>query len=287
MPSTKAIGFDTFVGNTTKATANEMDLDELKATGFYVWGGHDGLTDLFAQKQVTWNTSAWTYEPLRYWEANESYKFAAFAPGIGTATATFNYNDGHVDLTDYVADINTFTDLVYATQTANTTAETGNNTVSFTFGHKLSWIKIKFVNGFADGTKLTVTDVTVTGVKNKANFTDGNFGTPTDDAVMTEVDLTQTDENDNAQTVDFTAIPQTISSFVISFKVSVETKAGDVLATAEAKTATLPNVTWVANNVYCYTATIDGSTIGMQAITFDASVSGWSTPETNTDVAIQ
>lgn len=289
IPSSKAIGFSSFVGNPTKATT-EMNEDQLQTTGFYVWGGRDGLQNFTAQ-QVTYKAEAdgskWEYAPLRYWEANETYKFAAFAPDINGATATFNYDDGHVDLTGYVADINSPEDLVYAkSNVITTTAETGNSPVDLSFNHVLSWVKINFVNGFADGTKLTIENVDITGVLGTADFTDGAFGTPQAEQDFTPAKFDVTEENGHTETIDFTAIPQDITSFVISFNVTVETADGNKVAENEAKTATL-NVSWAANNIYSYTATIDGSTIGMQAIEFNPSVTGWGTTNPDESVTIQ
>lgn len=278
IPDNRAIGFgDAFIGNVTKATT-EMDGTQLQTTGFVVWGGREGLTDLFDATPVSYSNGAWSYSPLRYWEANETYKFAAFAPGIANATPSFDYTNGHVNLTGYTADINTPVDLVYAkANEVTSTNETYNTAVDLSFKHVLSWVKINFKNGFADGTKLTVTDVDVEGVLSTADFTDGAFGTPTTDADLTPVPLKETAENGNIQTVDFTAIPQIVSSLKITFKVTVETEDGNVLATEEAKEATLTNQTWAANNIYSYTATIDGSTIGLSAITFNPSVESWGT----------
>lgn len=284
IPQTKAIGFDSFVGKPTKATA--MDESQLKTTGFYVWGGRDGLQN-FDKTKVEWKTNKWEYSPLRYWEANQTYKFAAFAPEINEATATFNYASGHVNLTGYVADINAFTDLVYAkSNEISTTAETGNTAVELSFGHVLSWVKVNFVNGFADGTKLTITDVDITGVLGTADFENGVFKTPATAQDFTTTEFDQTSENGHTETIEFTAIPQTINNFVISFKVSVETSDGNILATEEAKTATL-NVTWSPNNIYSYTAIIDGATIGMQAIEFNPSVTSWGTTNPDSEVTIQ
>lgn len=287
IPSSKAIGFSSFVGNPTKA-ATQMDESQLKATGFYVWGGRNGLQN-FEGTKVSWNStdSKWEYAPLRYWEASQTYKFAAFAPDINGATATFDYASGNVNLTGYTADINTFTDLVYAKSSEiTTTAETENNAVDLPFKHVLSWIKVNFKNGFAAGTKLTITNVDITGVLGTADFTSGAFGTPKTEQDFTPVSFGQTAENGKTETVDFTAIPQSITSFVIKFNVTVETADGNKVAENEAKSATL-NVTWNANNIYSYTATIDGKTIGMQAIEFSPSVEGWGTTNPDQGVIIQ
>ena len=271
----RAIGFDTFVGKNTKAVT-EMNTTGLQTGGFYVWGGYETDTDIFAGTHVTYTNGNWGYTPLQYWESGKAYRFAAFSADVTSATPTFNYDDGHVDLTSYTADINNPVDLVYAHPTDAITAKaSGNQAVQLSFGHVLSWVKLTFINGFATGTTLTISDITVEGVKTTAAFTDGAFKAPTTDATMTAVTLEAMDTNQAAKTTDFTAIPQTIDSFVIKFNISVTTAGGTKLADNVEKTATIATQTWAANNIYEYKATIDGATIGAEAITFDPSVTTW------------
>ena len=270
----RAIGFDTFVGKNTKAVT-EMNPTVLQTGGFYVWGGYDTDTDIFAGTHVTYTNSTWGYTPLQYWESGKAYKFAAFSADVTSATPTFNYDDGHVDLTSYTADINNPVDLVYAHTDAITAQASGNTAVQLPFGHVLSWVKLTFINGFADGTTLTISDITVEGVKTTAAFTNGAFSAPETDATMTPVAFEAMDTNQAAKTTDFTAIPQTIASFVIKFKISVTTAGGTELADNVEKTATIASQTWAANNIYEYKATIDGSTIGAEAITFTPDVTSW------------
>lgn len=274
----RAIGFDTFVGKNTKAVT-EMNTTVLQTGGFYVWGGYD--TDIFAGTQVTYTNDKWEYTPLQYWENGKMYKFAAFSADVTSATPTFNYDDGHVDLTSYTADINNPVDLVYAHPTNAITAKaSGNQAVQLSFGHVLSWVKLTFINGFADGTTLTISDIAVEGVKTTAAFTDGAFSTPETDATMTAVTLEAMNTNQDTKTTDFTAIPQAIASFVIKFKISVTTAGGTTLADDVEKTATIASQTWAANNIYEYKATIDGSTIGAEAITFTPNVTSWGSTTT-------
>ena len=273
----RAIGFDTFVGKNTKAVT-EMNTTGLQTDGFYVWGGYD--TDIFAGTHVTYTNGNWGYTPLQYWENGKTYKFAAFSADVTSATPTFNYADGHVNLNSYTADINNPVDLVYAHTGAITAQASDNQAVQLSFGHVLSWVKLTFINGFADGTTLTISDITVEGVKTTAAFTDGAFSTPETDANMTPVAFEAMTTNQDTKTTDFTAIPQAIASFVIKFKISVTTAGGTTLADDVEKTATIANQTWAANNIYEYKATIDGATIGAEAITFDPSVTPWDGPTT-------
>ena len=89
IPENKAIGFDAFVGNTTKAVT-PLDLAGLKGAdgGFYVFGGYETVPDVFNNTNVKWNGSAWAYSPLNYWKVGEEYKFAAYAPAINVTPTT-------------------------------------------------------------------------------------------------------------------------------------------------------------------------------------------------------
>ena len=90
IPQTRAIGFDPYVGNTTRAAAKDTDLSALKAegAGFIVLGGYeDGQTyvPVFdgtneTGSHITWNETSWEYSPINYWLEGKTYKFVAYAP---------------------------------------------------------------------------------------------------------------------------------------------------------------------------------------------------------------
>ncbi len=269
----RAIGFESFVGKTTKAVS-ETTLETLKS-GFSVYGGYATVTNVFAGVTVTSSDgSNWTYSPKRYWVEGENYKFAAFAPATAGGNKTFNYGDGHLDIIDYVADINNPVDLVYAEYSVTAQAS-GNSSVSLSFDHIMSWIKIAFVNNFGDGVKVQVTNVDITGVSNTASYTDKTWSAPTNSADFTAANLVETTDNGNKQTIDFIAIPQTVGTLTISFNLTVKDANGTTLADNVAKTATLSSQTWNADYIYTYTATLDGETIGLEEIKFNPSVDSW------------
>lgn len=155
-----AIGFKTFVNNSTRAT-NDATTDNL--AGFKVWGlmNKDDKTGTpFIAKEVTKGTNGWSYEPPVYWEKGYAYSFVALAPNNAyTFTAptvintwgslTFNNGTGE-------------TDLIYATAKQETVA--GNTcpaSVNLTFNHMLSRVRFQFENGMADGSVLTVSNVKI------------------------------------------------------------------------------------------------------------------------------
>lgn len=156
----KAIGFKTFVNNSTRA-ANDVTTDNLDA--FKVWGlmnKGDQTGTPFVAKDVTKANGAWSYAPPVYWEKDYAYSFVALAPNDAyTFTAptvintwgslTFNNDAGE-------------TDLIYATAKQETVPANGCPApVSLTFNHMLSRVRFQFENGMLDGSKLTVSNVKI------------------------------------------------------------------------------------------------------------------------------
>ena len=160
MAKGNAIGFKTFVNNSTRA-ANDATTTNLES--FKVWGlmnKGDKTGTPFVAKEVTKANGTWSYTPPVYWEKDYAYSFVALAPNEAyTFTAptaintwgslTFDNGDGD-------------TDLIYATAKQETVPANGCPApVSLTFNHMLSRVRFQFENGMLDGSKLTVSDVKI------------------------------------------------------------------------------------------------------------------------------
>lgn len=160
MAKGNAIGFKTFVNNSTRA-ANDATTTNLES--FKVWGlmnKGDKTGTPFVAKEVTKANGTWSYTPPVYWEKDYAYSFVALAPNEAyTFTAptaintwgslTFDNGDGE-------------TDLIYATAKQETVPANGCPApVSLTFNHMLSRVRFQFENGMLDGSKLTVTNVKI------------------------------------------------------------------------------------------------------------------------------
>ena len=160
MAKGNAIGFKTFVNNSTRAT----DTEESNFTAFKVWGLMNNGTQTgtpFVGKEVTKGNDGWSYETPVYWEKGYAYSFVALAPNdaytfnaptaINTwGSLTFENDKGEKD-------------LIYAT--AKQTTVEGNTcpaAVNLTFNHMLSRVRFQFENGMDDGSKLTVSNVKIT-----------------------------------------------------------------------------------------------------------------------------
>lgn len=307
-PEPQAIGFSSFVGKPTRAVT------ETKTTSlgsFKVYGGYASTGNVFDGTEVTTNNqgSTWGYAVPQYWVPGQSYKFAAMGPsGIDIDTKlNFNYTSGHLTLSNYeVTDLATGSkDLVYAEAnrtTDNPLVEDNYAEVPFTFDHIMSWIKIKFVHDLTDKYKITVSDVTVTGVQTKGTFNGTDWTMDSSPSVATfndqdpnEDSYNQTDKMLDAKgdncLVDFIAIPQTVTTLNISFKLTVQDDQDSyIVGTSDApkvfSATALSGVAWQKDYVYTYTATLDESVLGLKPITFTATVEDWTNKDNNTGLII-
>ena len=160
MAKGNAIGFKTFVNNSTRVATDATTTD---LNAFKVWGlmNKDDKTGTpFVATEVTKANGTWSYTPPVYWEKGYAYSFVALAPNdaykftaptvINTwGSLTFNNGTGE-------------TDLIYAT--AKQTTVEGNTcpkAVELTFNHMLSRVRFQFENGMDDGSKLTVSNVKI------------------------------------------------------------------------------------------------------------------------------
>lgn len=188
IPQTRAIGFDPYVGNTTRAAAKDTDLPALKAegAGFIVLGGYeDGQTyvPVFdgtneTGSHITWNKSSWEYSPINYWLESKTYKFVAYAPAKLQKDDLFDidYADNKLKMKDggtFTADGET--DLVVAegkSQGYPVSAEPVQmEPVGFKFYHALSKVKFTFINGWRNAVTLKITNIKLSNVKDTGSLT--------------------------------------------------------------------------------------------------------------------
>lgn len=169
-PQNDAIGFDTFVDNSTRATdITTANIADFGVYGTVAKGGNSAL--IFNNTEVKKSGDAFVYSPAQYWIADANYYFLAFAPFQKGEGATWTYvptnaqvaQNGTFSFDNYAAEADQ--DVVYAYQTKTTAATlTAENTqaVEFTFKHVLSKVAFKFTNTFTDGnTTLSVYNVKI------------------------------------------------------------------------------------------------------------------------------
>lgn len=274
----RAIGFDAFVGKTTKADITDANIRE-----FYVYGGYDNnLTNVFNNVKVYTEDegATWKYDNTQYWTAGKTYKFQGYAPEITTGTASAGENG--VNFTDFVADGNT--DLIASaveTKTIDGTVSNGTP-VQLTFRHVLSKIKFKFTTTL-DNVNITISELKVNALPNKGTYT--NNGITGTWAVSESGDYSLTSTGALTNIADLTSgeaivLPQTPSNISVTFTV---TATGGLSLTKE-HTVTLPKTQLQEGNVYVYTAAITHENIDpdgeLKPIEFgDPTVSPWNPTE--------
>lgn len=292
----KAIQFTSaYIGNAVESKAVNM-IEQANINEFIVYGGYNDMTHVFNGVSVTGdaNTDNWTYDVTRYWVANKTYKFAAYAPsaaGSNGTTITPDFGTGALNFTGYTSDPTNQYDLIYATTTESTKdpITVAPNKIQFVFGHLLSMIKFTFNSGFGNDIKVTVDNLKVSGMIAEGDYAgDPQSWTPgsatvTEGAPFSEMSSNEaenlTSGNTSASSVDFAVIPQTIvgsdgtgTKVTVSFNVRVQDAGGDyIIGSADAGVtlaAKLPGYTWTAGNRYNYTVTIKGENVNLYPIEF-------------------
>ena len=175
----EAISFDGYLGRSAVSVngsrGSELKIADLQASkdGFGVFGNYseesEGTTttygeNWFKNQQVTYETSAWTYNPLKYWLPKGHIDFLAYAPHVGGTTLK---NKSCIDFTveDEVAKQK---DLLWANATNQTMANnSGTNKVKFQFAHALSRLGYTVkLNKEYTSTTITLKKITLAGSEN-------------------------------------------------------------------------------------------------------------------------
>ena len=155
-----AINFGVYTGQATKGTV--MNDAGLKTSGFGVFGFYTEDTDyagtiapnFMYNTKVSYNSSAWTYSPMKYWSEHNSdkYTFLAYAPYSNNAQITVTDNTKAPAITvtvptdvkkmvDFVADARV--DVKSGTdQIVNNTGDDAD-AVQFTMQHEMTRVAIQ------------------------------------------------------------------------------------------------------------------------------------------------
>ena len=160
--NTKAIGFsNAFVNNGTRSIVDPSftttSLGDFAVYGFTQNGQiFDGTTV---------SAPGWTYSPLQYWVAGNTYTFGAVAPAVQSANVSdVTLTEGNVDMK--VAFTNDgVTDLLHAAPKAipcDDAYAKNPDKVKMTFSHQLSKVKFSFENAVGEGYNVKVSDVKIT-----------------------------------------------------------------------------------------------------------------------------
>ena len=294
----RAIRFDAFVNNTTRAVTEINASDGLSS--FYVFGyfGAD-------ESNGPWDGIAFNNESnsaQRYWQVGNYYRFGAYADGkAGEKIETASYNPITQTLTisDYTPkDAN---DLVVATGTGDAST-TPTDAVPLTFKHMLSQVKLTFTTDAAATYKIAITDVSFTAL-HKSTGTYTSTGTikwtdmddsqaPGEDALYTYEEFKGTDKligYGTPASQSKLVIPQEgTNAITVKFTATITDENADYTQKTNTFTATLGHNlnsdgqaanTWLPGYRYNYTANVTVEDIteeeDLTPIEFEASVEDW------------
>ena len=223
-----AIGFDTFVENSTRSVYDPSYTNSNLFANFGVFGTVEGA-ELFNNKTVTGSElkGTWTYEGIQYWIAGAKYNFAAVAPktvkvnDVDTpvyTNASYAVTSSEVEGKTVYTGTTTLSfanngkiDLLYAEATAEGKAGSGdaenpaNGKVGFNFRHVLSKVKFSFENAYnASNATIRVKDVKINDAYASGSVVlDGNtVWTPANPTLALAFGNVATNADDNAATVD-------------------------------------------------------------------------------------
>lgn len=174
----EAISFDGYLGRSAVAvngTRGSVEtIDQLKTDGFGVFGNYNSTggqnfgSNLFNNVQVTYETSAWTYSPLRFWPTQGHIDFLAYAPYDSKYNDKVSKDNQKLDFT-VNSTIKDQIDLLYAKavgQTKQTISSPENkNKVKFQFNHALSKLgyQVKLSGDYSSNATFKLTKITLAG----------------------------------------------------------------------------------------------------------------------------
>lgn len=315
VPDSRVIGFDNFVTNAVKSSIT----DKTDLSKFYVYGYYGTTpTDVFTNQevQVAWkqDSPTCTYSPSKYWIENEPYYFAAYSDGnVNIDNGQITYADksgrtGHLTI-NYT--VNAFDDDLLYSYADNSnagyryTAGTEMDPVPFDFKHILSKVTFQFSKAAdLNGTNLTISNFSVD-LKTTGNFTGADlsgatqyplstWNTSDPASAFTTFSAASLELNTNvtaglpATTAEtgFTAIPQSVASYTISFHVTYTDPTDQTGKTRKFNVSIdgTDGNNWNPGYHYIYTAEIKAVNLELEPIVFTVnSVEGW-TDETIDDI---
>lgn len=305
-PEGMAINFSNFVTNSVKSID---DKDAL--TTFYVYGGWNNAEgQVFENKDVNKNGSAWTYTPTVYWVEGQTYSFAAYSDNNGKLESgvSMDYGTKHLTIENYKIDA-ADEDLIYATAANNGTGYTWTEgtpapTVDFTFKHILSKVNFSFTKAAdLNGMDVEISDITVN-VNSTATFTGTDitgaqydfdcWSAHTDLADFVYDNIAKLNENGEAANVVSRAfIPQGVAGYKVKFNVTYPQLNADGTFDNGGQTQTrsfevsiegASDQQWKPGYVYNYAAEIKASNLDLEPIVFTVDEVGTWTDETIGDI---
>ena len=291
----RAIGFDAFVNNQTKAVT---PVTEISSSQFYVFGEYASTTDSWSKEGNAFNNDRG--DATYYWEPNMIYRFGAYANGLSgqLSNASFDAANSTLKFTGYTPkDLDLVAAVSADINSLDATESNNANSVPLTFKHMLSQVKLTFTTDAASTYQLTISNVSISNAVSTADGTlVGNGGTPTWSNTTASAGYAYEDFAGEGQMVSKNApvnqvklvIPQgSTNNITVTFTATVKAEGeGTTTFTANlghslAETAN----TWEPGYCYNYTANVeldkvlDGLDGTEVPILFEPSVEGWQTEQ--------
>lgn len=318
------IGFSTEVGKQTRAIVDGADYGTTQPFGVYAFG-HQGsapATTIMNNEEVFIVDGEWraTNGVKYYWpnDPTTSINFYAYSPILKEKSnqkdqtdavtlknhqvmnGTFSHGDeGGLSITGYTH-LNMYVDFMVADNVVgakyNDASTNTSGKVNLTFNHRMTQLVFKVLtNAVYDDITFTLKSITLTGIKNTANITNGIFtndasgsesfvifpakaetnvnGAPALQADQRTLVIDNT-ENEDSEIIPVTMIPQAFDQNQ-SFEVEYDIEGTGVAKETVTKVFKFENTpTWGANKKITYTLTI-----GLNEITFSPTVVGWDEEE--------
>ena len=276
----RAIGFETFVGKSTRAV-NDLN-GENKFTKFIIYGAFtkDGKTaTVFDANEATRTNdeAPWSY-PLEYWIEGAQYKFAAYSNGNGTANAEFDEKSGQLTIKEYEVSNN---DLVLVDGVEATGLKTENKTVALTMKHLLSKVNFKFATTYAPNLTVTVSDLKIKQAVNKGTHNDS--WSLIEDTKVDKLYANVTAKATGVESEECYLLPQSNTGLNASFTVTVTYEDGSIVAKKDFTNVSLASGDenkWNEAYTYTYSANIKpenmgGGEVESKPIVFIPSADDW------------
>ena len=308
----EAISFDGYLGRSAVSVngsrGSELTKDALQKSeeGFGVFGNYkevDGLefgSNLFDNQKVTYDASAWTYKPVKYWPTEGHIDFLAYAPYDSKYNSQVTKDNLKLEFT-VDPDFKKQKDLLWANAKDQTKANivSTENKVKFKFAHALSRLgyTVKLKDAYSDAT-IKLQKITLAGsaddATKKAFYTAGtiDLSKETKAADLWKISTPANKQNfdwfsgnQNLTTTDYKN-PNTEYLFVIPQDFSKTEENADELYVIVEYTISYSGVTTTMKSKVCkkldrkflqgkaYTINL---TIGLSPIDFDAEVTDWDT----------
>lgn len=271
----RAIGFNAFVNNTTKAatefTGGASSAD-IYVIGYY--GENNGVLD----QQVFKNELG---SSLYYWNEGKDYIFGAYADGKAGKfdNVSFSSSDAKLTFTDYTPSTKDLVAAVSAKVTSVTAATQGK--VQLSFKHMLAQVGFTFNTQVGEGYTLAISNIQIEKAIQTATgtYTASDIdwqGSTTGDGVAsyTYTDITDLANGTTNSNSEYNlVIPQTVNGIKVTFTASISGVGIDPAKTRDIE-VTLPATTvskWTAGYKYNYTTTINAEDITdeLKPIEFD------------------